>query len=163
MNWYQIFYWISVADNVKRFFDFTSNAFTILCIVSFVVYVLTHMSMSERPTDKEKQSVQYWGTNFRKLFIWFTIFSFISWMGYIFIPTKKDALIIVAGGAVGEFITSDSSSKQIPYELTSLLREKIKSEISEIRLTGDLSVDTLKEKTKEELIEMIKNNGVSNK
>jgi hypothetical protein len=84
-------------------------------------------------------------------------------MGYIFIPTKKDALIIVAGGAVGEFITSDSSSKQIPYELTSLLREKIKSEISEIRLTGDLSVDTLKEKTKEELIEMIKNNGVSNK
>ena len=86
---------------------------------------------------------------------WFMIIALAMWTGYIFTPTKKDALLIVAGGAVGNFITKDTSAKQIPSEVMTLLRDKIRAEIKDIHVEG--FKDTLMEKSKEELIEMYKN------
>lgn len=156
MNWYQIFYWITVADNVKSFFDFSSNLFTFISVIGFLIFLLclAIRTFADDFDDEGKLTFITFISNIRKATFWFTILALITWSGYIFIPSKKDALVIVAGGAVGNFITSDSSAKQIPSEVAYLLREKIREEIKEVKTTT--ITDTLEAKSKEELIQMLK-------
>lgn len=156
MSWYSIFYWITVADGVKDFFDAFSNIFTSLAIISLIIFIVLAFILADPDLDDEdRPSVRYWVLMLRRTFIWMTIFTIITWAGYVFCPTKRDALIIVAGGAVGKFITSDSAAKQIPTEALTLLRDKIRSEIKEVKLTDQIR-DTLQSKTKEELIELLR-------
>lgn len=160
MNWYQIFYWVSVADNVKSFFDIFSNIFTTLAIISFVAFWLVFISSRdpdyarESSDPKEKAYDRYWQNAIRKAFFWFLSLSLITWAGYVFIPSKKDALIIIAGGTVGKFITSDSSAKALPSEVARYLKEKITSEINELH--AETASQKLEDLTKEQLIEMLK-------
>lgn len=39
MNWYSIFYALTVSDGVKNFFDVTSNIFTWFAVLSFLALV----------------------------------------------------------------------------------------------------------------------------
>jgi hypothetical protein len=162
MNWYEIFYWVTVADGVKGFFDAISNVFLFLSIISFITYWIVFFSYrsertGEEPSDpKERKEYRFWVRVCRNTFIWCFTLMTITWAGYVFCPSKKDAIVIIAGGAVGNFITSDSSAKQIPAELTLLIRERMRSEIKEIKSDDIFSVDTLAGKSKEELIELLK-------
>jgi hypothetical protein len=159
MNWYNIFYWVTVADGVKDFFDWFSNFFSVIAIISGIILAIFVAgigigSASDGVDGFENDSEnRYWLNFWRKTFIWFTILACITWAGYVFTPSKKDALIIIAGGSVGQFITSDSSAKQIPSEITNLLKNKIK-ELNEYSIVGNK--DTLSNLTKEELINIIK-------
>ena len=161
MNWYTIFYWITVADGVKHFFDTVSDVFTSFTVVSFVCLIITSVirssisSTDHHNADDDIRIIEVWVKLFKRVFSISIFLCIITWMGYIFLPTKKDALLIVAGGSVGNFITSDSSSKKVPAEVMQLLREKIKSEIQNIK--NPINTDTLEDKTKEELIELYKN------
>lgn len=156
MNWYEIFYWVTVADGAKDFFDTFSNVFTWGFIISTVIMIILiglHLDTTQGKTEETERSDRFWIKFFRNISIWLAILSTITWAGYVFIPSKKDALTIIAGGAVGQFITTDSSAKQIPSEVMLLLRSKIKSEINS--LNGTIVADTLAQKSKEELIQMI--------
>jgi len=162
MSWYKIFYWVTIADSVKHFFDVFSDIFTTFAIISLIVYVIVfgmRVDAKKNYNTKEEDlaSMNFWVRRVGTFFWMSMILCVITWFGYVVTPTKKDALVIIAGGAVGTFITSDSSAKQIPYEMTLLLREKLKSEIQELKApsVNDIA-DTLKDKTKEELIELLK-------
>jgi hypothetical protein len=161
MNWYQVFYWVTVADGVKNFFDVISTVFLVFSILMFIIYWVVFFnyrsSDGTEPTDKtERKEYRFWVRICRNSFIWFFCLMTVTWACYVFCPSKKDAAIIIAGGAIGNFIVSDSSSKAIPAELTMLVREKLKSEINDIKVGDILETDTLKSKTKEELIEILK-------
>jgi len=157
MNWYNVFYWVTVADGVKGFFDVVSNWTLSFSVLFFMIYWIVFGMYHDKEMNNDESSEKtliYWLGVVRKTFIWFFITCMITWTCYVFCPSKKDAIIIIAGGAVGNFITSDSSSRQIPAELTLLIREKMRDEIEGLK-TG-ISIDTLQNKTKEELIEMLK-------
>lgn len=167
VNWYSIFYWISVADGVKSFFDQSSNIFTtsavILSVITIICTIGRAVQVSQNSSctpddDKKDPDIRSWelGRKYAtKLLLWSVMLSVASWIGYVFCPSKKDALIIVAGGSVGNFITSDSSAKQIPAEAMVLLRDKIRAEIKDVN--GKDVVDTLENKSKDELIKLIRN------
>lgn len=162
MNWYSIFYWVAIADGVKSTFDVFSNLFLFFSIVSFVFFCgMAFYSTTgdfKKETEEVKGSFRFWVKGFRRFFWYSFILMFITWTIWVFTPTKKDALFIIAGGAVGNFITKDSSAKQIPSEVMLLLRTKIKDEINDINTKNIIpNSDTLKAKTREELIEIIKN------
>lgn len=156
MSWYSIFYWIAVADGVKDFFDVFSNIFTFLTIMTFIVFIFLIFINADPDVDEnDRPSMKYWLGVVRKTFVWFTIFMVITWAGYVFCPSKKDALIIVGGGLVGKFMMSDSAARAIPSEVMVLLRDKIRAEIKDVNFSQE-SVDTLQSKTKEELIKMLR-------
>jgi hypothetical protein len=156
MSWYSIFYWITVADGVKDFFDTFSNIFCFLSVVIGLIFIVAFIICQDSTNDEDVQrSANIWLKYSRRLFVFFVILTMITWAGYVFCPNKRDALIIVAGGAVGEFITSDTAAKQIPSEVMTLLRDKIRSEIKDIKITDGVR-DTLENKTKEELLEMLR-------
>lgn len=160
MNWYSIFYWITVADGVKDFFDAFSDLFSwgaVVCLALTILCIAIINDKHQVHTEQDHASLLYWITFWRRSTLWLLLLAFITWGGYVFTPTKKDALLIVAGGAVGQFITTDSSAKQIPAEAMTLLRTKIRSEIIELNNPVASLTDTLQEKSKEELIELLKN------
>lgn len=179
MSWYSIFYWLTVADGVKQFFDIASNTFTTFAILSFIATIITGIvKASSAYQSGDKRSAEnndvYMGSKIvlrwvLTLCIAFTFLASITWAGYIFTPSRNQCLVIVAGGAVGNFITSDSNAKAIPSELSLLLRTELKDQIKNVgkeNLAGAkevLGVETPKDKliknvkqmTKEQLIEYL--------
>lgn len=159
MNWYKVFYWLTVADGVKGFFDTFSNIFTTFAVLTLIVYIILigcRLDKTGGPiSEDDKKSLNFWIRRFGTFFWISAITSLFLWAGYVFTPTKKDALIIIAGGAVGNFITHDTSARQLPAEVMNMLRAKVSAEIRDANMSEVLG-DTLKNKTKEELMEIIK-------
>ena len=81
----------------------------------------------------------------------------VMWICYVLVPTKKDCLLIIAGGAVGNFITSDSSSKALPADITEYLHLSLRDEIKSLRT--DVKKDLGMQSKKENLIDKVKNIG----
>jgi hypothetical protein len=156
MNWYSIFYWVTVADGVKVFFNVFSVIFTCGFVLCTIGYFTATSYVSENSQFANAAGWTFWKQAWKKMWMVSVISMPIFWAGYVFCPTKKDAVVIIAGGAIGNFITSDSSAKQLPAELTMLVREKMRSEIKDLKTDSILSTDTLAGKTKEELIEILK-------
>jgi protein subunit release factor B len=71
---------------------------------------------------------------------------------YIFTPSKKDALLIVAGGQTMNFLTTDSSATQIPHEVLNFVVSELKYMSEEAKV--DLGVSSAKDKILEEAKKM---------
>lgn len=156
MNWYKVFYWVTVADGVKVFFNTFAIVFTVIFCIAAIGYFVSTNSKSSGYSESDREGWTIWVRAWKRVFTVAIICMPLFWAGWVFCPSKKDAVVIIAGGAVGNFITSDSSSRQIPAEMTLLIREKMRSEIKELKMSDMLETDTLKNKTKEELIEILK-------
>lgn len=169
-NWYKIFYWLTISDGLKGFFDTTSNIFTFFAVVSFIVYVFLSIarasvvssnklkSEDDDKKDADLRSVDI-GRKFSIRFFYPTlILALITWVGYVITPTKKDCLFIIAGGAVGNFMTTDSSAKELPADITKFLHMSLQNEIKDLSSDAkkELGVQTKKEKLLDDIKDMSK-------
>lgn len=167
MNWYKLFYLMTMADRLQDFFHTVAVCALILTVISIICMIASFIGHSSWIADgsgyneREKPAAIEGWLMFKKYstksaFV-VTSICIIFWFLYIATPSKKDALLIVAGGAVGTFITSDSSTQRLPADITNFLRAKIIAETKELDLEGILPQrDTLKAMTKEQLIELIR-------
>jgi hypothetical protein len=137
MNYTKLFYWLAVADNAKNFFTAFIVIFTTISVISTIVYINTSV---ESPNEIQRMS--------RKWMWWSYPFMILFWGLYIFTPSKKDALLIVAGGQTLNFLTTDSSSKKIPHELSSFLLTEIKNMAESAEV--DLNIASQKNKILQE-------------
>ena len=144
MNFYQLFYIMSVGDKISILLIWFAVFSTI-----FTVIVIASRGFASTETEKSQ-----WGK--RKVFNWFT-FSFLLWLGYVLIPSRKDAIMIVAGGSIGEFMTTDTTAKQIPHDVMVFVSSELKKAAAEakVEITG-LTEKKLEDLSKEELIEKLK-------
>ena len=184
MNWYSVFYWLTVADGVKRFFDVASSWFMFFTIVFFIILIITVIGKAitisqnkvENKEDEGKDAdVRAWNlvrSYSSKLFFAFLVLMTVTWLGYVATPSKKDCLMIIAGGAVGNFVTSDSSAKQIPHDIATFLHMSLQKEVAslDVETRKELGMATPKEKfldkvknmTKEQLVEYLKSDTTLN-
>lgn len=135
INYYSLFYWLSVADNAKDFFVTMIWIFTAVCLVSTICYFANGDSGDEK-NQKMSRKWMWWGYPFATFF----------WALFIFTPSKRDALLIVAGGGTMEFLTTDTSAKKIPHELSNFVVSELKS------MAMDAKVNFLTETKKEEIL-----------
>lgn len=187
-NWYNIFYWLTVSDGVKKFFDGASNLFTTVAVIGFILLVIASIgkaitlscnSIETKEEELKDSDVRGWEA-FRKyvakVFWPMLVLSVVTWIGYVATPSKKDCMFIVAGGAVGNFLGSDSAAKAIPSDIAQFLhtslQEKTKGLISDAKkeISEDTTVatpppmspkkrsllDKAKSLTKDELVDLIK-------
>ncbi len=150
MNWYKIFYWISIADNVSTVTGTLAVIFGLITGVGFIcMFIDTEVS---DPT----WSFPDWSKGSKTLFyIILTAFLFNITV-WTFLPKKKDLITIVAAGSVMKFLSSDSSAKQIPHEVMDLVVIKLREWKVDALEKRETPVDTLTTKTKEELIKLLK-------
>lgn len=105
MNYYSVFYWLTVADGVKAVFDTFSNIFTFLSVIFCIAYVVVIGLAFEidKGNANDKASFMFWRKFVARTFWTATVLCLITWIGFVMTPTKKDCMLIVAGGAVGNF------------------------------------------------------------
>ena len=179
MNWYNVFYWLTVSSGVKSFFDVTSNIFTSAAIASFIIFVILIIVKSinisdnklktsnDDNTDPDFRGVSLAEKYVKHIFYISLGLSLFTWMGYVVTPTKKDCLLIITGGSIGNFVTSDSSAKQIPADAMKFLHLSLQKEIKELdKETQEIImnqvpskkndfVDKIKTLSKDELIKFV--------
>lgn len=157
MNYTKLFYWLTVADNAKTFFGWGAIIFTAIFIIVTVVRVFNSL---EGDADKDFYNKcnkwTWYSTPFMLLFLSL----------WIFTPNKRDALLIVAGGSTMNFLTQDSTAKQLPHELSSFLVTEIKNMAEETKLELNINdnkqkiINEAKQLTGEQLIEKLKSDTV---
>ncbi|MEZ4103373.1 MAG: hypothetical protein R3B55_02360 [Candidatus Paceibacterota bacterium] len=180
MNWYSIFYWLTVADKVKEFFDKASNIFTFFAVVSFIIMVILAIGKNiviendeiEVNQENDNPKVKGWESlkSFTKKLFYISLpLSLVTWAGYVLTPSKKDCLLIVAGGSVGNFMTTDKAAKEIPSDVAQFLHLSLREEIQKLGTEGkkeigilttekDSLIQKARELSKEELIKYIESN-----
>jgi hypothetical protein len=160
MNWYNLFYWVTRADSVKDFFDTTSNIFTFLAIVSFFVVVIMSAlakgmiadnnlkTEEEEKVNPDVRGYKLMRRYFATIFYSTLALSLITWTGYVFTPTKKETLLIIAAGGTMQYLTTDSTAKQIPHELSTFVLTELKSMAKDAQV--DLGIASQKDKILEQ-------------
>jgi len=145
-NYTKLFYWLTVADNAKTFFVVFIIIFTLISAIATIAYLVSG--------DDQSMS--------RKWMWWSYPFMIFFWSLFIFTPSKKDSLLIIAGGQTLNFLTTDSIAKQIPHELTNFVVSEIRNMAEEAKVEmgimseKDRILEDAKKLTTEELIEKMK-------
>ena len=137
MNYTEVFYWLTVADNARSMFVVGITIFTASAVIS------TAVNFISRGDGDDDTAIQA-----RKWMWWSYPFVFLFWSLFVFTPSKKDALLIVAGGQTMNFLTTDSTAKQIPHELSNFVVTELKSMAAEAQV--DLNIKGQKEKILDE-------------
>ena len=163
MNYYSVFYWLTVADGVKKVFDTFSDIFTLLTVISLVAYVIIiaiaqNEFHEKTPEENDIKVIGFWRKFIARTYWTAQVICIITWLGYVMTPTKKDCLLIVAGGAVGNFITTDSSAKSLPSDVTRFLHLSLNKEIDDIQkeTTADIRKELGVQTKKEQVIDKLK-------
>lgn len=145
MNYTNLFYWLTVADNAKTMFVVFICIFTGIALIATLGYLIySHSDSSNGQTESDKESQRM----ARKWMWWSYPFMILFWSLYVFTPNKKDALLIVAGGTTMNFLTTDSTAKQIPHELTSFVVTELKNMAKNAEV--DLNIGSQKDKILDE-------------
>lgn len=144
-----VFYWLTVADNAKDLFQVLGIIFGIIAGVSLFFYFFnSHTDNVGKQTDKDKENQKM----SRKWFWWSSPFAILFISLWVLTPNKKDALLIIAGGETLNFLTTDSSSKQIPHELTTFVVTELKNMAQDAKV--NLNIQSQKEKILDEAKKM---------
>jgi hypothetical protein len=139
MNYQKLFYWLSVADQAKTFFIIVAVIASIIGLVSFLIALGAFSDDSDDNTKARKWVFFSWP-------IWI-----IFWGLWIFTPDKKDALFIVAGGGAMNYLSQDSTAKQIPHELLEFTKVNLQN------LAADAKVQLGIQSQKDKILEEAKN------
>jgi hypothetical protein len=137
MDYTKLFYWLVVADNAKTMFGVFTTIFTIIAGIATIAYFITASDGSE---DDQRMSRNW---------MWWSYPFMIVFLGLLILtPSKRDALLIVAGGQTLNFLSNDESAKQIPSELSGFILTELKNMAAEAQV--ELGVKTQKERILDE-------------
>ncbi len=159
MDYSKLFYWLTVADNAKSMFVVFICIFTAIALISTICYfanAYTHDADKQTQNDETNQKMS-------RKWMWYSYpFMIFFWSLYVFTPNKRDALLIVAGGQTMNFLTTDSTAKQIPHELSNFVVTELKNMASEAKVDLNIKdqkqkiLESAKQMTTEELLSKIK-------
>ena len=153
MNWYKLFYWLTVADNAKTFFIVGIVIFTAIAVVATIINLVCGPGADDNESASKKA---------RRWIMWSYPFAILFWSLFIFTPSRKDALFIVAGGGTMTFLTSDSTAKQVPHELINFVTSELQEMASDAKVSLGINnqkqklIDEAKGMTSEQLMEKMK-------
>lgn len=161
MDYTKLFYLLTVADNAKSLFTTIIVIFTLISAISTLAYFIhAHSESAGGQTDEDKE-IQAMA---RKWMWWCYPITILFWSLQIAIPSKRDALLIVAGGQTLNFLSTDESSKKIPEKLSSFILLEIENMAEDAKVNLNINkkkkdiTESIKDLTTEELIKQLKDN-----
>lgn len=134
MSWYTLFYWLTVADNLRTFFITAIVITTAWAVIAFFCWVTAE-------TDDGTSKFKLKSLHHTR---WAFPFAFFFWMAYLLTPSKRDALFIIAGGGTLHYLSNDPTGKQIPAEMSTFVLTQLKSMSKEAQV--ELGIQSEKER-----------------
>lgn len=148
MNWYWIFYLLTIVENFTTALLATWIVAMLSAVTFFVVWLTNKHNVIEG-YEKHKNGYILWEKLGYKIFKNSLIIFITTLMLFLFIPSRTGVMLIIAGGAIGEFVTSNEDVKEIPAELATWFKAQIEVEVQELR---NLPIkESIKDMTREEL------------
>jgi len=145
MNYTKLFYWLTVADNAKSFFVTAIVILTVAVVVTIICYFVGKDPDMIKDNPDMSSASQSW-------FRWFMPFLIMFWALEIFTPSKKDALLIVAGGQTLNYLSNDSTARAIPHEALNFVVTELRGMAEDAKV--NLNIQTQKEKILDEAKKM---------
>ena len=140
MNYTKLFYWLTVADNAKSMFVTFLVIFSIVAVISTLCFLFGREDLDQNLTADADSIAER-----SKKWLWWSIpFVILFWSLYIFTPNKRDALLIIAGGQTLNYLTTDSTTKQIPHELSNFVVSELRNMAKDTKV--ELGVLSAKDK-----------------
>lgn len=141
-----LFYGISILDNVKNGTGAVLGLFFFFSIVATAGLVITILSCNDYSSeDRKDEDLQPGIIRVKKLFkglaIFFWSVTCISFTVNMLLPTKKDAMVIVAGIGLVEAVKSDSV-KSIASKSTQIIENWLDEQVA---ATGAKAKEAAKE------------------
>ena len=164
MDYIKLFYWLVIADNARDMFISFTVIFTIIAIISTLCFIFGRKDDGYLtcPNDGLAERSKKW--------IWFSYpFLILFWSLYIFTPSKKDTLLIVAGGGTLNFLTTDSTAKKIPHEMSNFILTELKNMAVENQVELNIKdqknkiLEETKKMNSEELLQKMKSDSIFKK
>ena len=152
MDFYKLFYLMVLGDKLSTLFGWIGVLSTVFLILNVIILAQTkHLKIED--SMSETWFVQF---NFLKKLFSITCPLFLTF--WCLLPNKKEAVLIIGGGYVGNFITNDSSSKRLPSDIVYFLRSNLQlaAKEAQVEINNLTQKDTLQDKSKEELIKLLK-------
>jgi hypothetical protein len=134
-----------VADNAKVFFITFMSIFSAISLVATLIFVFARQENLSASNTSAAERAKKW--------MWWSYpFAVVLWALFVLTPSKKDSLLILAGGGSMKFLTTDSAARELPHELTSFVVSELKSMAKDAQV--DLGIASQKEKILEEAKKM---------
>jgi len=131
MDNYTKIYWLTRLDGINGFFIGMAIISIILILVIGIGLLIAHYMNDCFNGDELKQRLKTMAAFKSKLnYLVFTFF--LGTLVSIFLPTQKEAVMIVAGGKTIDFIQNDTSIKKIPEQTTLLISSFFDKQIKEM-------------------------------
>ena len=153
MDYIKLFYWLTVVDGLKGLLLAISIIFGVLLFFVIAGNIISFID-EEDDEDRKRWSKQLW---------WLIPIFSIAVLLQVFIPSKKNTLLIIGGGTALNYVTNDSTCKQIPKELSTFVVTELKSMAADAKTSLGVAdqqnkiLDEAKNMSSKELIEKMKN------
>jgi len=131
MNNYTKLYWLTRLDGINALFC-TLLVVSILAILAIIIGNLMGMDMDSCYRESEVIERKKFRQKIQGYLKWLYIVAFLSCLVVVFLPTQKEAIIIVAGGKTMNYIQSDTSLQKIPHQTTKIISDYMDKQIKEI-------------------------------
>lgn len=119
MTNYEKIYWLTRLDSIQGLLFIL----VFMCTVSFIIYLVAYLSPGyhevPNPINKKKARISL-------------ILGLIFGLCITFIPSKDEAVLIMAGGKTMDFIQQDTSINKIPEQTTKLISDFLGKEINQL-------------------------------
>lgn len=124
MTNYTKLYWLTRLDNIQALLSIALLISGAIYIVYYIARYIDCFDSDDRIKYK-KEFGKYANVSF--------IITLISGIILVFMPTKKDIIIIYAGGKTMDYVQSDTSLAKIPYQTTAIITEYLDKSLKEIK------------------------------
>jgi len=135
MSTYSKLYWLTRLDSIHALF---LTFAIVLAVAGIAVIIYAVMSLgfddnhhgvelTKRRNERKKITSKLW-----MAFVGSALFGILT----TFIPTKNEAIFIVAGGKTIDWVQQDSSMNKIPSQTTLIISDFLEKQIREIESAG---------------------------
>ena len=131
MNNYEKIYWLTRLDGINGFFT-GMVTISIVLIIGIIIGSLISKDFDEFYHGENLKSRIKVREQFTRKVRYLVFTFFLGTLVSIFLPTQKDAVMIVAGGKTIDFIQQDTSIKKIPEQTTLLISNFFDKQIKEL-------------------------------
>jgi len=125
MSNYSKIYWLTRLDSIQNLLV----TITVLCVIVLFVYWLIYLLNSDY--EGEEWTAEY-RTNHSfksRLSIWLGLGSLLL---LTLLPSKNEAILIIAGGKTMDFIEKDKSINKIPSQTTAIISKYLDETLKEM-------------------------------